>query len=106
MEIKYSLFKGRHELPKNKGALFSDFNFKSFEGVKTENYHIALLELIQGNEVILYVTGLTPALTEFLKDAFKFYGVGFGSLVLMHYNSESGKYIKQIIISRPEPKNI
>lgn len=94
-EVKYSLFEGRHKLPDNEGALFSDFNFVSFEGVKTEKYHLALLNLVKGIKVVLYVTGLTPALTEFIKDAFDNKAEGYGSLVLMHYNSKTEKYIKQ-----------
>jgi hypothetical protein len=43
-------------------------------------------------EVKLYITGLTPCLTATLLAAEK---AGVDSLILMHYDRESGKYIPQ-----------
>lgn len=88
----YCLFTGRHELPVNEGPIFESWDFQNNLGKPTKNY-FKLLE--QGGELL--VTGLTPALTDFLstyvemwrqeKDAPK--------LTLRHYDTQSGKYWAQ-----------
>jgi len=59
----YSLFSGRHELLANEGLIFSGFDFNSFKVIKTDLYDEQL-----NNGGYLLVTGLTPALIEFLLD--------------------------------------
>jgi hypothetical protein len=88
----YSLFSGRHELPPHQGALCLDFNFSQFCANRTELWNQALDHLASGNPVGLYVTGLTPALTEFLSEA---RGCA-GELTLFHYHRESGDYVAQV----------
>lgn len=89
----YSLFDNRHTLPDNSGSLFSDFDFKTFKGVKTELYYEALKKLQNGETIYIYVTGLTPAITEFLFDAIRI--VDKPKIVLLHYNKEINEYIPQ-----------
>jgi hypothetical protein len=93
----YCLFEGRHELPENEGALFLEFDFETFRGIKTNNYFEALKEIARGQQVTVLVTGLTPALTEFISDAIHV-NVNQGSLILLHYNSEKKKYQPQRVI--------
>lgn len=115
--VKFSLFEGRHELPANEGALCSAFDFESFSAVKTDLWSAALESLKKGQDITLYVTGLTPALTEFLGEARALYeelsfinGMDcayselghyvdsvpiMGSLYLAHYNRDCGEYIMQ-----------
>jgi hypothetical protein len=85
----YSLFSGRHELPENEGALFNSFDFVSFKGNKTELYNKAKEELRNEKEVSLIVTGLTPALTEFLSETKNLKG----KLFLLHFNAETKTYV-------------
>lgn len=89
----YSLFEGRHNLPENRGYLFSDFNFNSFNGVKTDFYHEALDRIIKGEEIKIIVTGLTPALCEFINDVIKYHK----SVILLHYNRDTDEYVSQKI---------
>lgn len=87
-ELKYCLFSGRHELPENEGAIFEEFNFSSYKGVRTKLFDQAVSALRSNKKVILYVTGLTPGLTEFLSETKQ-----YQTLVLMHYNSQTREYI-------------
>lgn len=88
---KYCLFAGRHELPANEGALFSDFNFENFTPVPTQKYFEAMEEVKRGNSVSVYVTGLTPALTHFLSEVRDYKG----KVHLLHYNSQTKEYMEQ-----------
>ena len=110
MKNVYQLFGGRHEIPNNPPALYSKFDFENFQPIpqlagyfdeRNEldpvpfyNEDFALDELESGEEVSLYVTGLTPALTYFISKAVK---IGKGSLILLHFNKESGEYVEQKI---------
>jgi|AACY02.16.fsa_nt_gi hypothetical protein len=97
----YSLFSGRHKLPENNGALFSDFDFNTFKGVETENYNKAIETLNNGGTVAVIVTGLTPALTQFIAHAFRVRNESphrsNATLSLQHYDRESGDYKPQNI---------
>lgn len=61
---KYALFEGRHQLPENEGAICQSFDFVSKSVVKTELWDKA----IDDKECMLLVTGLTPALTQFISE--------------------------------------
>jgi hypothetical protein len=98
------LCEGRHEITRDDGYLVNSFifpqivenpmdfisNFETAYGVFNELREMVGLEPLL--EVKLYITGLTPCLTATLLAAEK---AGVDSLILMHYNRESGKYIPQ-----------
>lgn len=94
---KYALFSGRHDLPQNLGAIVSEFNFGTFKCVPTPLWDDALDTLLKGQPVTIYVTGLTPALTEFLFVcmAHAMMHGQFGRLILAHYDRESNTYREQ-----------
>jgi len=99
----YSLFKGRHDLPSNEGAICSEFDFNTSSVVKNEINWNALLN--EGGKLI--VTGLTPALVEFLTAwKYKWYmhtadmyaqyqGENCPRLILLHYNNVTLNYWEQ-----------
>lgn len=58
----YSLFEGRHDLPQNLGAICTSFDFTTKEVVKSQFWD----EAVKTPKLTLIVTGLTPALTEFI----------------------------------------
>ena len=99
--MRYSLFDGRHELPENVGAICSGFNFSTFTVEKTELWDKALYD----NDCEIIVTGLTPALTQFISE-YVFQTDGFYNrreiytlrLTLLHFNSATKEYVKQIIL--------
>lgn len=105
----YCLFQGRHQLPPNEGALFASFDFSTFTGVKTPLYKAALEDLRKGLEVLVYVTGLTPALTEFLSDASLAIAKNIhAKLILAHHDNSrlhldiEAQYRRQIFGGVPE----
>ncbi len=85
---RYVLFSARHEVPINLGHLCDNFDFSKFEVIKSEFWQKA----INDSEIELIVTGLTPALTQFISEK-----IGNGSLILLHFNKESNNYISQKI---------
>jgi hypothetical protein len=87
---KYSLFSGRHDLPENLGPIVSEFDFGTFKCVPTPLWDDALETLQRGDYVTLYVTGLTPALTEFMFAAAAVNGLR--GLLLFHYDRENQSY--------------
>ena len=87
-DFTFCLFEGRHELPTNKGAIFSSFDFGTMRGEKTMNY-----DLLLKNGGQLYVTGLTPALTQFLSDFTN--QSNKPTLVLLHFNNSTKQYVPQ-----------
>jgi hypothetical protein len=91
LETTYSLFEGRHELPFHKGAIFSHFGFNTKEGVKTKLYD----ELLS-NGGMLIVTGLTPALTQFLSEFSNSFDFKKKKLILLHFDSNTKQYWEQV----------
>ncbi len=104
------LFEGRHEIPQNEGAIVESFDFEKFKAKKTEKWQEALEVLETNGTVYLYVTGLTPALTQFIAEAYKLravqdgmdIGLGGespavikGDLILLHYDKGEDKYKAQ-----------
>lgn len=101
----YSLFSGRHELPENQGAICQAFDFDSKTVIKTELWDKAL----QDQSCRLYVTGLTPALTQFIaeykeRNTMAYSGISAGypmgicmcpSITLLHYDNATGAYWEQ-----------
>ena len=105
--MKVCLFEGRHELPENEGALYKSFNFNTWKGIiaDKELFEKAVLcatNCYNNNEWLqLYVTGLTPALTDFIKTVYRnaelWYERVIVNLTLLHFNRETGKYWEQRI---------
>ena len=103
----------RHELPENLGPICSDFSFNIFRSVRNELWK-RCIEFLSHGTVKLIVTGLTPALCEFLAEAcandaqgHSMYQSSFdtgyeceeptGSLILLHYDSVKKDYWEQVI---------
>jgi glutamine amidotransferase-like uncharacterized protein len=86
----YCLFEGRHELPSNSGPLFSAFDFESRKGVRTDNFSSAIQALEDGEEVAVLVTGLTPALAEFIFECPQ-----GAKLTLLHFDANTKQYWPQ-----------
>lgn len=91
----FSLFEGRHKLPDNEGALCSGFDFETFQAIPTDCWGRALQTLSEGNDVKIYVTGLTPALTQFLSHVQRYMWKA-GDVILLHFNSQTGEYVEQV----------
>jgi hypothetical protein len=103
--MDYALFAARHPLPANEGALCLDFNFGMGHMVKSPLWETAMSD----PNCRVYVTGLTPALTEFIGEFFRHQiqvitasGMGdywepTASLTLLHFDRESGTYWEQKI---------
>ena len=102
-ELHVGLCDGRHPIVQNDGTPVMEFifaaevedplDFASFHHVVTKrNNRWKLLEL---ETLYLYVTGLTPLLTGFLKEWVKLELVKT-QLVLMHFNRETEKYIEEV----------
>ena len=101
----FCLFEGRHDLPENEGAIVASFDFDTHRCVRTPLWDKALTCLRNGDIVKLIVTGLTPALIEFISNVFQFGEVNFGrsgkqyinNLILLHYDSNTKEYWSQTI---------
>jgi|AntRauTorckE5430_2_1112549.scaffolds.fasta_scaffold29479_2 hypothetical protein len=87
----FCLFAGRHPLPGNPPALFSEFDFETFLPTETEDYTDFMGLLATGHEVRVYVTGLTPALSHLMFDV----AGHLGELTLLHFDRDSGGYVEQ-----------
>lgn len=90
--VDFCLFEGRHNLPPNEGPLYSSFDFDTYKAVPTPNLERVINLLISNQQVRIYVTGLTPALTQFLSDIKQYAG---GNLSLMHYDKEKDTFIEK-----------
>ena len=89
------LCEGRHEITRDDGKPLTEFIFPQIVENPMDfisNFETAYGALEPLLEVKLYITGLTPCLTATLLAAEK---AGVDSLILMHYDKESGKYIPQ-----------
>ena len=90
----YCLFLGRHELPQNEGPIYSSWDFEKNTGVRTPLFN----ELVRNGGQLL-VTGLTPALTEFLISFNLYWSSTFllpPKLILLHYDSKTCEYWEQV----------
>ena len=103
MNKTYCLFSDRHDLPLNEGSICLSFNFSTLTVIKNDSNWNALLN--EGGK--LMVTGLTPALIEFLiawKNKWYFHtcdlyaeyqGQDCPKLLLLHYNNVTKEYWEQ-----------
>jgi len=95
MYAHIGLCEGRHEITRDDGKPLTDFIFPQIVENPMDffsNFETAYGVLVRLLEVKLYITGLTPCLTATLLAAEK---AGVESLILMHYDRESGKYLPQ-----------
>ena len=88
------LCEGRHEITQNNGEALDGFIFQTVENPMDflNHFTVASAFFSKIKESTLYVTGLTTLLTATLLAAEK---AGVESLVLMHFDRESGKYLPQ-----------
>ena len=101
-----SLFDSRHPLPPNQGAICSGFDFINQKAIRTELWQQAVDHVNNGSVLYLYVTGLTPALTEFTrevlladpKNAAYMLDYNFTKVVLLHYDKASDSYWHQLFL--------
>lgn len=94
----WCLFEGHHQLPQNRGPLFGASE-NPLSPERAEGFMQALATFASGEVVRLYVTGATFALTEFVGTCFQALGAGAqGSLVLLHFNRDTGGYRPQCVI--------
>ena len=96
-KIKVAVCKGRHEIPQaTDGAIFeqtiTEMNPAGLFAKASERL-IRDYELITGDMVHLYVTGLTMATLAVVNVC---HSVGI-QLVCHHYDKETGKYIPQLM---------
>lgn len=99
--LEVGLCAGRHELKNSNGEIIDAYIFDEpiedpldFAALEnTSNYFIDNLEMC--NDIKLYITGLTPALTSFLIRWSKRMSHSGVSLTLMHYNRDTGGYEPQ-----------
>ena len=92
--VDFCLFEGRHNLPFNEGPLYSSFDFTTYRAEPTPNLNRVVNLLNDHQKVRVYVTGLTPALTQFLSEV-RWHINATGDLTLMHYNKETDSYCQQ-----------
>jgi hypothetical protein len=88
------LCEGRHEIKQNNGEALDGFIFSQVDNPMDFLNHFAVASAFFSKikECTLYVTGLTTLLTATLLAAEK---AGVESLILMHYDRESGNYLPQ-----------
>ena len=96
---KVGLVKGRHKMPATEfvyGEIVLDENFKDtiLEGLPAQSRHWMNRNLPGTDKLELYITGFAPALTAFLIEWNK--AQPECELILMHYNAQNGKYVKQL----------
>jgi len=113
-KLTFCLFENRHELPKNQGAIYSDFDFNTMKaksklmtpihghldwkqsGMTVEDF--LSISFKKGDcDLSVYVTGLTPALTQLISKLLPLADKGKNVFRLMHYNRETNSYVPQII---------
>jgi len=102
----FCLFDERHNLPPNLGALYTGYNWKKHRATPNPSaYNTARLRLLNGETIKLYITGLTPALCEFISIVIDLRlrcckcQRKTGGLILLHYDRETGTYFEQTIIN-------
>jgi|TARA_R110001583_G_scaffold183701_1_gene342457 hypothetical protein len=88
------LCEGRHEIKTNEGEALDGFIFGTVENPMDFLSHFTVASAFFSKipSLHLYVTGLTTLLTATLLAAEK---AGVESLILMHFDRETGKYIPQ-----------
>ena len=98
--LEVGLCAGRHELKNSNGEIIDAYIFDEpiedpldFEALETISKEFT--STVERRDVKLYITGLTPALTSFLRAWRKTPPFKIGLLTLMHYNRDTGGYEPQ-----------
>lgn len=92
--LKYCLFEGRHPIPGNPLPLYEDFDFEEYFPITSKNFFKMFEELEdEYTSVEVYVTGLTPALTDLIFSMVR--SKVLDRLTLLHYNRETNTYFRQ-----------
>lgn len=87
-----ALFAGRHELPAHDYVIYSSFDFERKRAIETPEFGEFVMKATMADfaDVRVIVTGLTPALIQFLK-TYK----NHSSITLLHYDIVSKEYWEQ-----------
>lgn len=97
-EVKVGLVKGRHELPVNEYIFESISDPSDIESIEkqAEDWVLSRFasECFYEETLVIYVTGLTVALTSVIKSVANSVCI---HLVLMHYDKATNDYVRQII---------
>ena len=97
--FKLGLCQGRHEIKDVDTYIFLDgdieFPINPSDLRKNVVNRFKQLGISQSDDLVVYVTGLTPALTAVIRIAF----TNCMTLTLMHYDNTSGNYIEDVIFS-------
>ncbi|RYC66369.1 hypothetical protein [Spirosoma sordidisoli] len=90
----FCLFAERHDLPPNSGPIFLSYDWERKTGrVNLVTYYQALNLLIHGEDVWLYATGLTAALSELIGRLVPVWRpTRHGSLFVAHYDHQRQEY--------------
>lgn len=96
--LEVGLCEGRHEIKSGNGEIIDNYIYGDIENPMDfdflEGQASDFLHTLQEDEIevlILYITGLTPALTSFLALA----QTWEGKITLMHFNRDTGGYKAQ-----------
>ena len=89
------MFEGRHPFPGNPPAVFSGFDFGSMTPEITPEFENLCGLMATGQQVRLYVSGLTPALSWLM---FELAG-HLQNLTLLHYDRDSNEYQAQNLVA-------
>ena len=96
---KLGLCDNRHEIKDVTTYIFSEGDISFPIDPKTLRDQVVdrfnELGITDGDDLVIYVTGLTPALTAVIRIAFKH----SMTLTAMHYDKDSKSYIKDVIFS-------
>lgn len=97
--FKLGLCQGRHKIKDVDTYIFGDgeiqFPINPSDLRKKVVERFNELGIKPSDDLVIYVTGLTPALTAVIRVAFK----NCMTLTLMHYDNASGNYIEDVIFS-------
>lgn len=97
--FKLGLCEGRHEIKDVDTYIFRDgdiqFPINPSDLRKKVVERFKEIGVKASDDLVIYVTGLTPALTAVIRIAF----INCMTLTLMHYDNASGNYIEDIIFS-------
>ena len=110
--IKVTLYSGRHEIPGDPDPIYRDFKFRNFKPIPADSpvegfedmvdYLLNQLNTQEKIYLYIYVTGLTPALTDFLSKALPKANANRNhKIILLHYNRKRKEYEEQVVTRIP-----
>ena len=87
----FGLIKGRHKMPV-KNFIFSEIPFGHNSYGKMEKVALKILEQKTSDNLVLFVTGYTPAVIAAINAA---KSIGYKQIVLKHFDKDTGMYLCQ-----------